>query len=237
MDTKVLFTGGSGLLGSEMKKIAPEFVYPSSAEFNIIDYKGMELYLKSGAFNLVIHAAAIASPPGVEKDPAQGLEVNIIGTANVARLCLKYGLRLVYLSTDYVFDGERGGYCETDPVLPGGKYAWSKLGGECAVRLVDDSLVIRTTFGPKEFPYEKAFTDQWTSRQAADIIAPKVLKAALSQARGIIHIGGKRQTVYEYATGLPSSKAKRIGKLARKDVAFPTPKDTSLNTELYEKLF
>ncbi len=55
--------------------------------------------------------------------------------------------------------GDQGNYKETDPVYPVNKYAWSKLGGECAVRMYDKSLIIRTTFGPNVFPYQKAFVD------------------------------------------------------------------------------
>jgi dTDP-4-dehydrorhamnose reductase len=163
--SKIIFTGGSGLLGSEFRKIRPDIDYPSSKEFNVTNYEQMKKYVESNGCDLIIHAAAFTSPPSIEKDPLKALEVNIVGTSTVVKLCMEFDIRLIYISTDYVFKGDKGNYKEADPVYPVNKYAWSKLGGECAVRMYDKSLIIRTTFGPNVFPYPKAFVDQWTSRE------------------------------------------------------------------------
>lgn len=69
-----------------------------------------------------------------------------------------------------------GNYKETDPVYPVNKYAWSRLGGECAARLYDKALIVRTTFGPNVFPYEKAFVGQWTSRESVSVVAMMISK-------------------------------------------------------------
>lgn len=232
---KILFTGGSGLLGSEFKKLLPEIKYPSSREFNITNYAQMENYLKKeGEVQLIIHAAAFTSPPKVDQDPLKALEVNIIGTSNVVKLCIKFGIHLIYISTDYVFKGDKGNYKEDDPLYPVNKYAWSKLGGECAVRLYDKSLIIRTSFGPNVFPYEKAFIDQWTSRESVSVIANKIMKLLDREITGIIHIGGKRRTVLEYAKSLDSFK--EIKPLSIKEINFIVPQDTSLNCDKYTNL-
>ena len=121
-------------------------------------------------------------------------------------------------------------------MLPVNKYAWSKLGGECAARLYDKSLVIRTTFGPDVFPYEKAFVDQWTSRESVSVIAKKI--AGLIDQEylyGVIHVGGDRRTVYEYAKSLNENMD--IGELSVNDVNFRVPKDTSLDCTKYESIF
>ncbi len=116
------------------------------------------------------------------------------------------------------------------------KYAWSKLGGECAVHLYNNSLIIRTSFGPNVFPYEKAFIDQWTSRENVSVIAKKIIDILKNgeNITGIIHIGGKRKTVYEYACGL--DERKKIGTISVKDVSFIAPRDTSLICDRYNKL-
>jgi dTDP-4-dehydrorhamnose reductase len=163
--SKILFTGGSGLLGSEFRKIRPDIDYPSSNQFDVTDYEQMKKYVQLRGCDLIIHAAAFTSPPLIEKNPLKALEVNIVGTSNVVKLCMEFNILLIYISTDYVFKGDKGNYKEADPVYPVNKYAWSKLGGECAVRMYDKSLIIRTTFGPNVFPYPKAFVDQWTSRE------------------------------------------------------------------------
>jgi dTDP-4-dehydrorhamnose reductase len=232
--SRIIFTGGSGLLGSEFRRTRLDIDYPSSKEFDVTDYEQMKKYVGSNGCDLIIHAAAFTSPPLVDKDPLRAIEVNIVGTANVVKLCVEFGSRLIYISTDYVFNGEKGDYKETDPVYPVNKYAWSKLGGECAVRMYDKSLIIRTSFGPNVFPYPKAFVDQWTSRESVSVIARKIVPLIDKDMTGVIHVGGKRKTVYEYAKGLDESK--EIGKLAIKDVSFSVPVDTSLNCEKYRGL-
>ena len=96
-------------------------------------------------------------------------------------------------------------------------------------------MIIRTTFGPNEFPYEKAFTDQWTSRETVSVIARMMLKVLDSDYRGVVHIGGERKTVYEYAQ--KASPHKTIGKLSTSEVSFSVPKDTSLDVGLFRKTF
>jgi dTDP-4-dehydrorhamnose reductase len=147
---------------------------------------------------------------------------------------LKYEIKLVYISTDYVFRGDQGHYREEDPVYPVNKYAWSKLGGECAVRLYDKALIIRTTFGPNVFPFEKAFVDQWTSRESVRVIAGKIASVLDKDITGTIHVGGDRKTVFAYAKGLDPRR--EIGVLSIKDVSFNVPTDTSLDCSRYDEI-
>lgn len=231
---KIIFTGGSGLLGSEFRRIRPDIDYPWWEDFNVTDYDQMKEYVQSNGCELLIHAAAFTSPPLIDKDPAEAIEVNIIGTSNVVKLCMELDARLIYISTDYVFRGDKGNYEEGDPVYPVNKYAWSKLGGECAVRMYDKSLIIRTTFGPGVFPYDKAFVDQWTSRESVSVIAAMISKLTDKNITGTIHVGGKRKTVFEFAKGLDARKD--IGELSINDVAFSVPVDTSLNCDKYNEL-
>lgn len=233
-ESQIISTGGSGRLGSELKKILPNINYPSSKEFNVTKYEQMREYIESNACELIIHAAAFTSPPLIDKDPLKAIEINIIGTANVVKLCMELGARLIYISTDYVFKGDQGNYKESDPVYPVNKYAWSKLGGECVVKIYDKSLIVRTTFGPNVFPYEKAFIDQWTSREGVSVIAKKIAKLIDKNITGVIHVGGKRKTVFEYAKSLDETR--NIGKLSVSDVPFSVPVDTSLNCDQYSEL-
>ncbi len=222
------------MLGSEFRKIRPDIDYPWWEDFNVTNYNQMKEYVRSKGCRLIIHAAAFTSPPLIDKDPLQAIEVNIIGTSNVVKLCMEFDLRLIYICTDYVFKGDKGDYKEDDPVYPVNKYAWSKLGGECAVRMYNKSLIIRTTFGPNVFPYEKAFVDQWTSRESVFVIAKMIEKLIDKDITGTIHVGGRRKTVYEFAKSL--NPAKDIGKLSIKDVSFTVPVDTSLNCGRYNEL-
>ena len=231
---KILFIGGSGLLGSEFKNILPDMHYPSKTEFDITNYNQMDRYLVNGGWSMIVHAGAFTSPPKIDQNPLLAIEVNIIGTSNVVKLCMKYGLKLIYICTDYVFRGDKGHYKEDDPVFPVNKYAWSKLGGECAVRLYDNSIIIRTTFGPNVFPYEKAFVDQWTSRESVSMTARMIAELFDKDFTGTVHVGGKRKSVFEYAKGLDQKKG--IKELKVNEVSFKVPLDTSMNCERYNSL-
>lgn len=234
-EEKILFTGGSGLLGTEVKKVLPHAHFPEHDEFDITNYSQIYNYLEDKKINLLIHAAAFTSPPLIDKDPIRAIDSNIIGTSNIVKLCSQEKIKLIYLSTDYVFKGDEGNYSEEDPVFPVNKYAWSKLGGECAVRMYDNSLIIRTSFGENEFPHEKAFVDQYTSRISVSNLVKKIVPLLSSGLTGTIHLGSERRTVMDYAKSLNSEK--EIGNLSINDVSFKVPKDTSLNREKYNKLF
>ena len=74
-----------------------------------------------------------------DKYPIQSVKLNIIGTSNMVIVCKKYNIKLIYFSSNYVYEGKKGNYKESDPVLPSSNYGWSKLGGEAAVHLYKNS--------------------------------------------------------------------------------------------------
>jgi len=68
-------------------------------------------------------------------------------------------IKLIYLSTSYIYMGTKGNYKETDPLLPWNNYGWSKLGGESAVQMYKNSLILRVCMTEKPFVHNKAFVD------------------------------------------------------------------------------
>lgn len=220
----VLFTGGSGLLGSEVRKLRPGWQYPTHERFDIgkLDIRGMP------CVNVIVHAAAVTSPPRIDKYPMHAAWINILGTVGIVQYAQSVKARLVYISTDYVFRGDRGNYAEEDDLHPVNKYAWSKLGGECAVRMYDRGLIVRGSFGPVPFPYPKAFVDQWTTRLPVAEFARRLVAIVEHDPplTGVVHIGDVRRTVYDYANGIP--KTAPVEPLRRSDVSFAVPRDTSL---------
>ncbi len=235
-NNEILLTGGSGLLGTEIQKNNIGIVSPNHKDFDILKYEQMDKFIKkNNTINTIIHGAAFTSPPLIDKDPIKALEVNIIGTANIVKLCVQNNLRLVYISTDYVYKGDKGHYSEEDEIFPQNKYAWSKLGGETAVKLYDNSLIIRTSFCETVFPYDKAFVDQYTSRDSVDIIAPMIMKASKKESlTGLLNIGTERKTVKDLAIKLGK---KNVGDLKRDDVGFDVPFDTSFDLKKNNKMF
>lgn len=227
---RILLTGGSGLLGTELAGSGADLVAPSRDELDITDSEAVARYVASQAPDVILHAAAVTNNRDIEADPASALDVNIRGTANLAIACLNTRIRLVYLSTDYVYRGDRGDYTEDDELLPCNLYAWTKLAGEAAVRAVPNHLIIRTSFGSSNFDYPAAFTDKWSSKEYVDVLAPEILEAARSPLTGIVNIGGPRRTIYEYAV----SRNPNVEGLERHDSVHNSPADTSMNQSRWE---
>ena len=225
---KIFLTGGSGTLGSELIKISKgydvEFVAPPSTYCDIRNPYQIHNHIQSSGCDVVVHSAAITDVKATENDPSLAWDVNVLGTINVLKSCKDLGKKLVFISTDYVFDGEKGNYTINDPINPLSKYAKTKAAAELVVRTYDNSLVIRTSFFGYEFPYEAAFVDQWSSKDYVDIIAPKVMGEILNNHEGIVHVGNKRRTIYDIA----SDRIESVKKISRKDIDFLVPKDTSL---------
>ena len=230
--TNILVTGGSGKLGSEIKKRRPDFLFPTRNDFDITSFSNVEEFLvRHRNINTIIHCAALVSPPIVKEKPDQAVISNIIGTSNLSAICYKMNIKLIYISTDYVFSGKKGNYSEEDELMPINKYAWSKLGGECAVRMLDNYVIIRLSFGPDVFPFDAAFIDQYTSRESVSVTVNKILKIVDNDFYGVIHIGGSRKTVYEYALSLGANNVKEI---SIKDMKVEMPVDTSLNCSKFD---
>jgi len=235
---RILVTGGEGMLATELKKTLPgSALFPPRRLFDVTNPAQMQEFIRGRNVAVILHAAAFTSPPKVDKDPTKALAVNIRGTANVAELCARNGLKLVYISTDYVFSGEEGNYTEDDKLLPQNRYAWSKLGGECAARMSDSALILRLSFGPNVFPYPKAYVDQWTSRMPASDAAKQISEVIKrgKDLSGVVHLGGPRRSVLQYARSLDSSK--KIGELSIANSKTSVPKDTSLDTSKFRSLF
>lgn len=228
MVLKVLLTGGSGTLGKELirqsEAFKVEFIAPSSKECDITDYDSVLKNIQSFDGDVVLHSAALTNTKQIEIDVSDAIEVNVIGTINVLKVCKRLNKKMIFISTDYVFDGEKGNYKPTDPINPIGKYSKTKAAAELLVRTYEHSLVIRTSFFGYVFPYSNAFVDVWTSKDYVDIIAPKILEAVKKDLSGIIHIGSKRRSIYDIA----KSRKKDVKSCFTKDLPYFIPRDTSL---------
>ncbi len=232
---QILITGSAGKLGNGLANIMDNIFLGTRENFDFTNLEMMHSFLNQHpTIKTIIHCGALVSPPKVNEQVDMAIKTNIIGTALLSSICFQKGIRLVYISTDYVFSGNKGNYTETDELLPQNKYAWSKLGGEASVQMLDNFVIIRMSFGPDIFPYKAAFIDQYTSRERLSTIVEKIKNIAISEFKGIIHIGEDRKTVYDYAISLGANEVEQI---SIKDMNVKMPVDTSLNTSLYKSIF
>ena len=130
-------------------------------------------------------------------DITRSIDLNIIGTANITKVCFENNIKLIYFSTNYIYPGLKGNYKETDPVLPISNYAWSKLGGEASVKLYKNSLILRVSMTEKPFIHKIAFSNVITSFAYHENIAKILFK--LINKTGIINVGGQAMSVYDFA--------------------------------------
>jgi len=226
---KVLITGASGLLGRKLAKALSEGyeviatdkthpAYPDSVRMDIVDESEVTRVLSRARPELVVHAAAETDVDKCEINRDLAWSVNAKGTRNIASACGKISVKLVYVSTDYVFDGEKGLYNERDQPNPVNYYGVTKLEGERFVtELCEDYIIVRTSVLYGWHPDRLNFAtwvidslksgkrisvveDHYNSPTLADNLAEVVLKIVEMGATGVYHIAGsERISRYDFA--------------------------------------
>jgi len=197
---KILFTGSTGRFGALFKSFfdSKKYIYPTRKELDITSKKSIKKFIVKKKPDLVIHCAALSRPMDVhEKEISKSILTNIIGTANLVRECEEKNIKIIYFSTSHVYPGTKGNYSEIDNLNPINNYAWSKLGGECAVQMYKNSLILRISMTQNPFIHKQAYKNLKTNFMFHDDvikIIPKLLKY-----KGVINIGGPIQSVYDFA--------------------------------------
>lgn len=179
---KILFIGGSGLLGTEIQKYLSLYA-PSHKQLDIV--KQITL---SEKFDLIIHAAAYTDVVKAEKEKNQCYLVNVTGTINLLKAFID--TPFVYISSEYA-------------KKPANYYAQTKKLAEIEVKKRKAPyLIIRTLFKPNPFPFPKAFIDQYTQGDYVHIIAPLIAKEIEKwdkKTSKTVYVGTGRKTVYNLA--------------------------------------
>tara|TARA_B100000029_G_scaffold259321_1_gene256003 strand:+ start:1031 stop:1756 length:726 start_codon:yes stop_codon:yes gene_type:complete len=231
---RIVITGGTGRFGLELKKIKNRYklFFPKKSELNILKTKSIKNYLKSKKPKYLIHLAGLSRPMKMhETFLSKSIDLNIIGTANVTKVCSDLNVKLIYFSTSYVYPGTKGNYKEEDSLLPNNNYAWSKLGGESAVQMYRNSLILRICMTEKPFVHNRAFADFITNFIFHEDIAKYLFK--LINKKGVINVGGKIQSVYSFA----KKYNKKIKKnYAKKTLGRKFPCNPSMNIGKLKKI-
>ncbi|MFC1768259.1 SDR family oxidoreductase [Nanoarchaeota archaeon] len=175
--SKIIITGASGLLGSTLvdylRRERPDYELFCLYNTHKIDFNGvknLKIDLKDSTRvssleeinpDLIVHCGALTNISYCEAHQSESFETNVIGTRNIARLSKKANCKLIYISTDSIFDGEKGDYSESDVPNPLHVYGETKVKGEeeC-LKANEDSLLLRTNMFGRNFVSNKlSFVD------------------------------------------------------------------------------
>ncbi len=233
---RTLLTGGSGRLGSELRRLLPGVIAPTRAEMEVTDARQVAAALNRYRPDVLVHAAAYTDVTRAERERAICWRVNVEGTRTIARATAERNIVLVHISTDYVFDGARGQYTEDD--VPGpvrNYYGLTKLVAEDIARCVPRHLIIRTSFRAREWPHPQAFSDVYTSQDYVDVVAPDIALAVRhcrDLSPGTLHIATERKSAY----ALARRRRPDVRPTSRLDAPVSLPEDSSLDTSRWQAI-
>ncbi len=275
-ETTFFITGASGFLGTYLcRELGPRYrVYAArnthpvtgpectDIRLDITDEHAVQSCIGRIAPDIIIHTAAVSHPDICEHDKEKAWSVNAAGTRHIAGAAESVGCRLVYISSDMVFSGQRGRYSENDIPEPVNYYGATKLEAERICRSIcSDTVVIRITlqYGAgaaspsfsdwiisriRQGRSVPLFTDQFRSPTHIADTACGILQASLSAVPGsLFHLSAPdRIDRYTFAAKLASAfglQQDLLVKTSMHDVSCtaPRPEDVSLNGDLFVRTF
>ncbi len=272
---KILISGASGLLGTALSKDFSEAGYKVYSGFlthkpkfgtpiriNITDEREVYNIAKRLKPNVIINSAALTNVDTCETKKDLAWKINVDGTKNLLKYAEKTGAKFILISTDYVFDGEKGLYTEEDMPNPINFYGYTKLKAEeIVMRNYDNYLIVRTSviYGPIPSSGKKNFAlwifenlklgkkikiivDQWNSPTLNINLSKMILEAVEKDLSGIYHFAGNdRVSRYEFALefasvfGLDKNLIEEI-RMDEINWRARRPKDSSLNVSKAKKI-
>jgi len=215
---RILITGANGQLGSALQPVLArhDLILKDLPAFDVT-HPQCEDEIVDAAPTVIIHAGAYTNVDGAEKEPDKARSVNAQGTLAVARAAQRLRARLIYISTDYVFDGEKATpYDEDDAPHPLNVYGQTKREGEqAALQRCENTLVVRTAwlYGhtghnfvktimrvAAEKPFLEVVADQRGCPTHADDLAQALAGLLQSDLKGICHVTNRGDcTWHEFA--------------------------------------
>jgi len=217
---KILLTGGSGLLGRELRKHY-DYIAPTHKEMDITKPQTIKTAINKYSPEMIVHAAAYTDVFKADEEPhdmAACYLVNVVGTRNIVKSA--GDIPIIYISSEYVLE-------------PINFYALTKLQGEKEVERAKKYYIIRTLFKPKPFEHPGACTDMWTLGDYVDVIAHLINKFIQVPHGKIVYVGTGRKTIYALAkTTCPNVKP-----ITRDDVDVRLPSLEFIDNSLLVKTF
>ena len=210
---KILVTGGNGRFAQELKKINSKykFIFKNKKELNILSLDSINKNIKKFKPNFILHLAGLSRPMSIhDNDIKKSIDLNIIGTSNIVKVCSDQNIKLIFFSTSYVYPGVKGNYKENDPIRPWNNYGWSKAGAEAAVQMYKNSLIIRACMTEKPFLHKYAYSNVKSNFIFHDEFIQFFLK--IINKKGVINIGGKSQSIFNFAKSYNKKVKKKLSK-------------------------
>lgn len=235
---RILITGGTGALGSSLKKYFRDAEFPSRKDMDIINPISVERKILSFKPEAAIHTAAYVDVRGCEENREKAWLTNVEGTQNIVNALKKLdnNCYLIHISTACIFAGENEKYyTEYDVPSPKNFYSMTKLASEIVVRQWQNACIVRTNFAPKQqWKYPKAFSDRFGTYLFSDEVARGIHDVFEKKEKGIVHIvGDRRMSMHELAV---LAGSKDVGKMTLKDYhGPPVTVDMSLSTKRWKK--
>ena len=179
---KVLVTGVGGQLGydvmRELKCQHIDCIGADRKEFDITDFEAAHKFITSYMPDAVVHCSAYTAVDKAEDERELCHQVNVVGTENIAKICKEIDAKMIYISTDYVFDGTKDGWYEVDDKPnPVNVYGAAKLGGELAVKnILDKYFIVRISwvFGINGNNFIKTMLRLGKDRTELNVVADQI---------------------------------------------------------------
>lgn len=254
-EREVVVTGAGGQVGSALRGVLGGARFLSHGDLDVVDEDAVRRAV--GGASVVVHLAAMTNVDECERDPDRAFAVNAEGTRNVVQAAAEAGARVIHVSTDYVFDGEKAGeYSEDDPPGPVSVYGRSKLEGERFVAKEAGNLIVRTSWvfgegrnfirtivGAARKGDPLTIVDDQTGRPTwADDLAGAMAFAMEAGISGVLHVTGDGEPatwadVAELAlreAGLPASIRRTDSESYRRaadSVIAPRPRNSVLSLD------
>lgn len=245
MKNNILLLGGSGTLGSSIIKsnLFKEILFPTSKELNILNQKKLEKYFLKHNINLIIHCAALARVRVCQNKKKEAFKINVQGTSNIVKTILKINknykknIKLIFISSDAVYESSIGGYGETDKLLAYNYYGITKIKGEKVVKKLKNYIIIRTRFFDKKKIKFKYYADNiFTSSLEVEKLVKYIFKLIQKKFKGTINVGRNKISDFKlYKRFKKTIKSCDKNKII-KSLNFKIATDASLNLKKMKKI-
>ena len=199
---------GDGLLGSELvKQTGWDYISRKKDGFDINNYSSYyKFFLKDhdsvawwSKYNTIVNCIANTNTYSDNKN--LHWDINYKSVIKLSDFCSKHNIKLVHISTDYVYINSINNASENDVPIHGNNwYSYTKLLGDSYVQLNENNLVLRGTHKQKPFPYNKAWIDQIGNFDYVDVMAGLVKQLIEKEATGLYNVGTELKTMYDLAS-------------------------------------